>query len=1005
MKKFTKIMSFCMAALILILAVLPLGVFAAEVESDVKSFEASYTVHNFDDNAGYYPSSSNKVTTLASGHTRLGKLTVKGSNIEQKNYQGYEAYAVKGGDISFEYKQSWSNKNYDGHDWYLSSDSATSIAGYGTGTIGDGGILILKSTDEGATWSKAATSVSINGETVTFTPSGEDIGKGVLLKFISVQEAYYTYKSGSHRLWYTLWIKEVDDYSDHYENFAQVSTVYVASDSAQISFYSKATDNYDLSSVINDVSAEDLEIIRKGTTLSNNSISFNQIRVDKLGNKSFDVTCSYNDSSYFTVEDGAVFTNPGHYTFKITTKFLTQREVNLWILDPNDDYAYSQYFGSSFVNQSKRIFDAESQLPVYMVGTTLNISPAAYVPGLSGNIIRYEDATAVEKDEYETIHTLDYQTTSTTIELARPGVYCADLFVGDVSASGEIIHYGFYFFVVDDPEYKPSVNLNLLTSSDRHVMLETTAYSVNFATAGGGSYIFNFPATKEGYDDALAFSEEIEYRFIEEYTDASGKKYYYYKAHGTSGLKQRFDSKVELFESLTAYAKENVNRTYSNNTESYATMSLEEAVEKVETTSITRDIKVCVDTETRNRLVSDDIIVNGFRYYQVAVYESASVTMTAEDGTVYDIPYDVPVEDVLPGTGRYLVTETNWNGVNSYYVNFLDNEVTGEVVFEGYKDCEKITGIFSSENTAGTIEANRITLKNASDVYDSQTILTVSTIGYRENMLLTEVDDFTISTPGTYCLTLTNRCGFTTSTILKITESPKTYVKFEGYEHYDYKLSFGEKLGELPQAELAGHDFLYWTANGVPVTAETECTWTDEVVLTPCFSPKTVKVILNYFNGYTTLDGDFGSTLELPNVDNIENLFAFGYWELDGEAVDALTIDSLDTIVLVAKYYKMDEDMNVLTTTAYSSYEIVPLLSMSTNTPTNNSTLANSSPTDEAFNNIGNTSSKIDSVNTLETDNVPVHNYESVVVIVIVVAVVLCTFGGLVLFEFKKRRS
>lgn len=1014
MKKTLKLISFCLAIIMMVLAVLPLTAFAAESEdvSQTQTLEVeNYSIHNMTDNSGYAPSNSNKVSAFCSGHTRLGTLKVSG-DIEKKSYNGVEAYAVYGGEISFEYKQSWTNKSNNGHDWKLSSDSYTSINGVGTGTIGDGGFLVMKSLDDGATWVKAATSVSINGDTVTFTPDGKDIQAGVMYKFITVCETYYTYQSGTKKDWRgPFYYKTVPVYSDHYENLAQQTTVYVASNSVEVGFYSTATDNYDISSAFEDVAAETLEILKKGTTLSNNSVSFDQIRVDKLGNSSFDVVCSYNNSSYFTVEDGEIFTQPGKYHFVITTKFLTQRELDLWILQPGDDMAYSQYFGDSFVSQDKRVFDKNSQLPVYMVNSTLNVAPAANVPGLCGHIYRYADATAVDADEYEIVHTFTAQTEAATITLDQTGIYCADLFAGDPNACGEIIHYGFYLIVVDNEDYKPTVNLEMLTSADRHVMLKTSGYAVNFATAGGGSYVFMFEATSEGYEAALEFSEAIEYRFIEEY-EANGNKYYYYKAHGTSGLKERFDSKVELYAAVTNYAKANVNLTYTNNTEAYATMTMDEAVANIENTSIRNDIKVCIDTQTRDNLVAEDIILNGYVFYQAAVYESSSVTATAEDGTVYTIPYDTAVETVLPGTGRYLITESNWHGTNSYYVTYIAaDEVTGSISYVAYKDYAEFSGKIDSFAEA-VIEANTITLVSAEDKYDTQTIVTISRVGERKNMLLSEVDGYTISEPGTYTITITNRCGFTTTTTVKLTEAPKTEIRFANNEQWNRTVKFGETLGELPEAECYGKVFLGWMVDGELVTPSTVCTWADEVTLTPWFEAKAVTVIMNYFGGYSTISAKYGETVTLPAAENI-NGYHFGYWSLNGEEIEELVVDTLDTIVLVANYYEYNEVTQKMYSTAYTAYEITPLASQR---PSNNGeTSADESEADDVF--LGTESGVIQSDNTHSEANNTVNfnaeenntdegsNNGSTVMIIVAVSICAVAALGAVVAIIKKRHA
>ncbi|MBQ8415162.1 MAG: hypothetical protein IJX58_07950 [Clostridia bacterium] len=963
MTKFTKPISACIAIVLVLLCVLPITAFASGNSSNAPASTNidNFTIHNMADNSGYYPTDKNAVDTLSSGHKRLGTLSVIG-NVQRKSYNGFEAYAVYGGNVSFEYNQKWSDKTVDGKTWKLSSDTSTSISGIDTGSIKTGGLIVLKSVDNGSTWvHTGAKSVDINDSKITFTPDSSDIKSGVLYKFISVCEAAYeyTYKSGTKTKypsywdapWYihafggpaavgiwvaaNSWEEPVYSTAHHYENFAQVSVVYLASDSCEVGFYSSATENYDISGDFDDVDAKTVEILNKGLTLTNGSISFDKIRLDKLGNKSFDVTYSYNSSEYKTAKDGQVFTNPGNYKFRIKTKFGTQRTVELWIVDLGSDMAYSKYFGDSFVSQDKRVFDKTSQLPVYMVGTKLSLTPESNLPGITGSIYRYEDAAAVESEEYEIVHSYERQTESTAIYLNETGIYCADLYVGDLNACGEIIHYSFYFVITDNPDYKPTVNLELLTSSDRHLMMSACNYAVSFSTAGGGSYVFMFPATDEGYDQALAFAEEIEYRFIEEYVDQDGSKYWYYRDKNSS-VKTRYDSKVELFGILSEHVYQNAKKVYINSTESYGTMSLDEAIANIENTSIKNDIRVCIDEETRNKLVTPDIIVNGYTFFQAAAYETDGVTATDENGNVYNLPYDTPIETVLPSTGRYLITETNWHSTNSYYVNYLaDGDVTGYIDFAAIKDFSSFTGKISSESSGSVIEANSITFLKAEDKYDSQTIVTVSKVGERKSQLLTEIDNYTVSEPGDYTVTITNRLGNQTSVTVKITEAPGTLLRFAGNEAYNCIVKHGEKLGTLPELNVYGYNFKGWTANGEYVNSDTLCKWTEEVVLEPVLEAKKVKVILYHFNGLITENVEFGATIQLNPASGIESYFTFAYWSLDDQAVEELTVNTVDDIMLVAKYHLVDPAaINLPGDTVYSTSEIPEVLSSFQPVPT-----------------------------------------------------------------------
>lgn len=946
--KSSRLTSFCLAIItIVMMMTVRFTVLTPSAATDTRHEVSVTSLHNIEDNSGYNLTGTNKTSTLISGHSRLGDLTIIG-NCEKRSYKGFEAYALYGDNVRFEYKQNVFGKSYNGKEWRLSNDSATAVAGINTGKIDSGAIVIMKSLDEGKTWNKVTTSVNINGKTITFQPDSADIQSGVLYKFISVAEVYYsyTYQSGTEKKypsygdapWYVQilspvsvgawilangWDEPVYSTANQYENLAQVSIVYLASDSCEVGFYSNASDSYDLSIDFPDVGSETLEMLRKGTTLSHGSVAFDSFRLDKLGNKSFEVFCSYNGGSFLAVEDNQVFYNPGKYSFTIRSKFGTTRTCDITIFHPGDDFGYSQYFGSGFVSQNMRLFDETSPMPIYMVGTTLNLSPRPFIPGLYGGIYRYHDTAALERDEYTTVCVFDGQTNAEIIRLDEEGIYCADLYVGNPTASGECIHYTFFLQVVNRPNYQPSVNKELLTSQDRKFNLKTAGYAVNFSTAGGGSYIFMFPYTPEGKDEALRFSEQIEYRFIEEYTDSTnGKKFYYYKAHGTSGLKIRFDSKVELYSEIINYATANVNPTYRNPTEGYATMTLDEAVENIENTSIRNDVRVCIDSDTRDKLTAETII-NGYSFFQPAPYEVDCVTATSSNGKIYNIPFDTPIENILPATGKYVITESNWNSSTSYSVTyFAKGDITASLSFAAYKDYSEFSGKISSSNSAKTIEANSIRLVSGSDPYDSQTLVSIVTTGKRVDMTLGEVNNYAITEPGNYTITLTNRVGNTVSVTVKLTEAPKTQVKFDGYSKYNRKVKVGEALGELPVVEKEGYTFEGWLVDGQLVTASTVCNWKQEVVLTPWFEPQTTEVVLSYFNGYQVIKAKFGSSVNLPAVENIEDFFVFAYWSIDEQPISQLRIDNIKTYVLVAKYFRVDDNNNPITDVAYSADEI-----------------------------------------------------------------------------------
>jgi hypothetical protein len=227
-----------------------------------------------------------------------------------------------------------------------------------------------------------------NGTTFKYTPDGADIGRGVLLRFVIARE--YTCTHFSHKEGW--WIFAKDVYATHYTNLMEFYEVFLASNTATIGLYNKTTDEADVKSELDapDLTPEEVEILRLGSSLRDGSVSLNEIRIDTLGNNSFDVHVAHNGGGFYKVGNGTVLKDHGHYRIKVRTQFGKEKIMSVWILDPGQDMAYARYFGTSFVDQSTRIFDDDSEYPVYMRGTKLHLYAEDHLPSLYGQVIRYD---------------------------------------------------------------------------------------------------------------------------------------------------------------------------------------------------------------------------------------------------------------------------------------------------------------------------------------------------------------------------------------------------------------------------------------------------------------------------------------------------------------------------------------------------------------------------------------------------------------------------------------
>lgn len=754
----------CLALMVvcLVLSINPLTANASTAYECVTN-DLGYTIHEVVDNAGYTPTKKNQVNKFSNGKTQLGTIAVVGDGFTIKEWNGYQAVALTGSELSFNYKQNITSSDYGGHTWKLSSDNNTVIAGYNIGEICSGGIIVLKSFNGGSTWTKATQSVKINGADFVFKPSGEDIAQGVLYKFVSVAEIYYTYQSGTYKNWHGPFYYTNDPvYDNHYTNLMQETIVYVASDNPVIGIYNDKTENHklDLPEEISDVEAE---IIQKGVSLSDNGISTTKVKLDFLKNKSHYVDYSYNGSSFKKAQDGQVLTEVGQYQIRVRSVFGTVKTYTIYIVDEKN--IFESYFGEHIVSQEKRMYDSLSNIPIYCKGTTYSVNAISeFLPALYGSLSYFADEKAVNNGDavitkWNGFHKFDG-------ELNKNGYYAFEFTTGDVNVvNGDVVCFSFLLKVQDKGSYAPTVNKQLLTSSERNINLSRTLYSVPMYTAGGGAYVFCF----NDLQTAEEFSYQAELRFVEDYYEKDGL--YFYKGEN-GNVKVPYNSKVELYDAVRKISKQNVSYTTIDNTLQYGVMSLEEAVKNIENTSIKNDIYVVSSIQEREKLRTEDIIINNYKFIQVADYEvDRVVAKNIVSGEEFEVPFDVEIGEILPNeTAKYQIIEYNWAGTNSYNVSYLTNN--SAKINISYTTNDGKSSIEITSSNINTIEAkDEVVFEATSDNMDSDTIVIISKLGYIKIIALRDLSGKYLDEEGEYTIVVKNRAGYIYSFNILIDEN------------------------------------------------------------------------------------------------------------------------------------------------------------------------------------------------------------------------------------------
>ena len=641
-------------------------------------------------------------------------------------------------------------KDSEGYVYDVYDDQMEKILDYQTGKVNSGALIILKSFDDGATWIYDNTSfVNIGDNVIKYSPSGEDISVGVDYRIVSVIKLCTKKITGQEKHWVSPFKYEMVDVEEAFVySYMQEARIHIESGIISAGFYSKEVDyTYESDDAIT------ASVINKSSTLTDGAITFDKIMYSVNGNKRLKATCSLNDGESFDISDGDVFTEKGKYCFSLMNGVGTSKTYTMYILDK--DTIFEKYFGTSIFDQTHRIYDENSNVPVYMIGSVMNLKVDDNMPSLYGSVYKISNNQSTQYFDFETIDT------NFNYKFDHSGSYCVDLYVGSQESSGQKINYKFYFNIVNRPDYKPSVNYQLLKSSNRFSNIERKIYAVNYETTKGGAYVFMFPATNNGYELASEFALNIEKRFIETYIDSDGVKYYYY--HG-----RRFDSKVELFEAINNNLLDDVYLTYINPDESYGISILSsDQLSSIENNILDSDARVCLSQEIKDSLVSNDIIINDFVFAQIEPYECSKVTAIDPDGVEVLIPFDKSINDIFTKSGIYTIREENWNGVNEYKVSFIkENENFGMLNLKLLAEDDEVTNLtLDSTSNGSSYNAKRLVLEKSSDVTDSQCLLIISAQGYRQVCLLSECDTYiySLSIGNDYKIQIINRLGYSYS--------------------------------------------------------------------------------------------------------------------------------------------------------------------------------------------------------------------------------------------------
>ncbi len=514
------------------------------------------------------------------------------------------------------------------------------------------------------------------------------------------------------------------------------------------------------------------------STLNDGSICLGKFTVSN--NPAYRIEYAYNSQSYQSISwdmvgdsQAKTFSSPGKYRFRVTNNFMEVQTTTIYIFGAKEDLGKSTFFGTynGLLDESKRVYAPSSRVPCYGKGVGFRIDGGQYLPGLYGSISRILSDGSVEVlQSFQDLH-------STLLgNFKEVGNYMVSVEVGASDAAGDKISHAFYFSVVDEENYVPTVNYDLLTSGIFTSSFMTKVYVVDVQSAGAGKFRFVFPFTDDGYVEALDLAMEAESYDMEILGDGT----YRYPKGGTL-----YDSRFAAFRAIKEAAKKRIDSLFLD-----AKLFLSEGnyqIENVFEAELSDDIYVVSDESVFASLVSSPIYINGFSFTQLRTYESSSVVMMNKiTEEIYPIPYDTDVSTVLDESGVYIVSESNWCGTREWEVVFLaEGDVGGWLSLNGMVEgtCTQFTRRLKA--TSAVQGASKYYVAEVGDRYgDLDDVVTFqyfdeSGQSVEEEYLLRELKGKIITGADTVRVTIRNRLGYRFSFDLRFAGQGSSFRVYE----------------------------------------------------------------------------------------------------------------------------------------------------------------------------------------------------------------------------------
>ncbi len=525
---------------------------------------------------------SREATVSESCH---GNMTLNAEIVS--NYHTEDQVAVygvhAGKPISLSYNLPMQATLVEDYETYLYTDTVRFSLG---ASVRRGAIAVFKRVGEESQFEHVATATHVWGTGSTlpdafYTPSAEDVMAGMTLR---VCVLYATHDAGGYTR-----------YTEIYE-FRLVS----AHDLVLI----QPLHTTEEEAAFQAEYGEAWRILSIGDTLADGSMTTGGFTIRDFGETGTRIEVSHNGAPYESVRDEQVYRAVGQYRILVTRPHQGSKMTTVYIVPNIGESAEFYFLDGTPISSSTRIFDPNSDIPVYLGEAVLRLADTSPFPHLRGTLSRQtEDGTQTD------IGTVD-GSLCRVVRITEPGQYLLQLTNGDDGLPGT--HYRFHLIFRIVSEADPiSYNQHLIESDQSLSNLTALHYEVSIQSRGLGVLRVAFALSR--YDEAVKFALESEKKHITE-TETG----FFYRG-------QAFPTQRALLDALNRAARAAVTLAVYDPTQNYNCM---ETVADIDQIISDEDLYLFASTTERELSCSETPILSRNHVFVHVPHQAERITAT-----------------------------------------------------------------------------------------------------------------------------------------------------------------------------------------------------------------------------------------------------------------------------------------------------------------------------------------------------------------------------------------